>query len=118
VAGFQSEVRPFYSVATLLAVASYSEGSPNVVLEAMAAGVPVAATAVGGVPEILDSDQTGLIVEPRNAPAMAGAIERLLCDEDLRCRLRRAALSSVAARYSPDAYCRDLVAIYEDALRR
>jgi glycosyltransferase involved in cell wall biosynthesis len=117
-AGFQSDVRPFYSLATLLAVASYSEGSPNVVLEAMSAGVPVVATAVGGVPEILDSDHTGLIVEPRNAPAMAGAIERLLCGEDLRCRFRRAALSSVTARYSPDAYCRDLVAIYEDVLRR
>jgi glycosyltransferase involved in cell wall biosynthesis len=117
-AGYQSDVRPFYSLATVLAVASHSEGSPNVVLEAMAAGVPVAATAVGGVPEILESGDTGLMVEPGNAPAMAGAIERLLCDEDLRCRLRRAALSSVTVRYSPDAYCRDLVAIYEEVLGR
>jgi len=48
-AGHQSDVRPFYALATLLALPSHSEGSPNVALEAMAAGVPVVATAVGGL---------------------------------------------------------------------
>ena len=71
-AGFQRDTKPYYSLATLLARAvSHTEGSPNVVLEAMAAGLPIAATAVGGVPEILEDGVTGLMVPSRNPDAMA-----------------------------------------------
>ena len=82
-AGFQTEVRPYYSLGTLLALPSHSEGSPNVVLEAMAAGLPIAATAVGGVPEILEEGVTGLMVPPGDPQALADAMLRILRDKAL-----------------------------------
>ena len=100
-AGFQRDTRPYYSIATLLAVPSHTEGSPNVVLEGMAAGLPIAATAVGGVPEILEPGVTGLMVPPRNPDAMAGAILRILTDPELGLRLGAAARQRAESKFTP-----------------
>jgi glycosyltransferase involved in cell wall biosynthesis len=116
IAGHQSDIRPYYALATALVLPSHTEGSPNVVLEAMAAAVPVAATRVGGVPEILEHDRTGLIVPPRNPAAMADAIDRLLQDEPLRTRLSAAALEEARRRFTPEAYRESLVSFYRDVL--
>ena len=115
-AGFQRETAPYYAMATLVAVPSHSEGSPNVVLEAMAAGLPVVANQVGGVPEILDEGATGLMVPPRSPEAMAGAIEKVLTDEELRSRLGASARARVEASYTPAAYRRALVEFYQEIL--
>lgn len=115
-AGLQHDVRPYYEIATIVVMPSHSEGSPNVLLEAMAAGVPVVATRVGGVPEIAIDGETALLVEPRNPGAMAAAIERMLRDQGLRTRLACRAKGLAAEKYSPDAYRRSLVEIYEDVL--
>ena len=115
-AGHQVEVGPYYALATLLALPSHSEGSPNVVLEAMAAGVPVVATAAGGVPEILTDEQNGLIVPLRDPLAMAKGIERLLQDEPLRSRLIEMSRQCAATLYTPEARCRSLIALYEETL--
>jgi glycosyltransferase involved in cell wall biosynthesis len=115
-AGHQTDMRPFYALATLLALPSHSEGSPNVVLEAMAAGVPVVATAAGGVPEILTDEQTGLIVPLRDPAALAAGVERLLQDEPLRFRLIEAARERTASLYTPEARCRSLIGLYEETL--
>jgi glycosyltransferase involved in cell wall biosynthesis len=116
-AGHQTDVRPYYALATLLALPSRSEGSPNVVLEAMAAGVPVVATAAGGVPEILTNLQTGIIVPLRDPPSMAAGIEQLLQDEPLRSRLIESARERAATLYTPEARCRSLIGLYEESLR-
>ena len=100
----------------MVVMPSHSEGSPNVLLEAMAAGVPVVATRVGGVPEIATDGETAVLVEPRNPEAMAAAIQRMLEDESLRARLSRNARELVEEKYSPDAYRRSLVEIYEEVL--
>src|SRR6185312_14918649 len=73
-AGFQKNVAPYYAIATIYALPSISEGSPNVILEAMAAGLPIAATRAGGVPEILENDVTGLLVPKEDPRALAEAI--------------------------------------------
>ena len=114
--GYQTEVRPYYSLGTMLALPSRSEGSPNVVLEAMAAGLPIAATAVGGVPEILEDGVTGLMVPPDNPQALADAMLRILRDKELALRLGAAARSCVEAHYTPQAYRRSLTNLYVDTL--
>ena len=82
-AGHASDMRPYYAMASMLVLPSHSEGSPNVVLEALAAGLAVAATTVGGVPEILEEGRTGLMVPPRNSAALAEVTARLLRDPGL-----------------------------------
>ena len=115
-AGLRKDVSPFYAAATVLALPSHTEGSPNVVLEAMAARVPIAATAVGGVPEILTDQQSGLIVPPRDPAAMTAALTRLLQDAGLRARIAAAAVERVEASFTPEAYRESMIAHYQDAI--
>ncbi len=115
-AGFQRDTKPYYAMATVMAVPSHSEGSPNVVLEAMAAGLPIAANAVGGVPEILEENVTGLMVPPRNPEAMAKALLRILSDAELRARLGAAARARTESSHTPEAYRRTLVEFYQETL--
>ncbi len=111
-AGQVSDVRPYYGMADLLALPSHSEGSPNVLLEAMAAGVPVVATRVGGVPEIITHNDTGLLVEARDPRALACEIGNLLVEPELSRRLACRARSQVAERHSPESRLARLVEIY------
>jgi glycosyltransferase involved in cell wall biosynthesis len=74
----QADLRPQFRQAGLLALSSRTEALPNVVLEAMAAGLPVAATAVGGVPELVTPGQTGWLAAAGDVPGLAGALGRLL----------------------------------------
>ncbi len=79
-----TDVRPMLRKAWLLVVSSISEGFPNVILEAMACGAPVVATAVGGNPEAVRAGMTGLLVPPRDPHAMAEAMQTILSDHGLR----------------------------------
>ena len=83
-AGQVNNIDVYYAMADMLALPSHSEGSPNVLLEAMAAGVPVVATEVGGVPEIVTHDESALLVSQRDPHAMAAAIGRVLTDASWR----------------------------------
>jgi len=75
------------------------DGIPNVILEAMAAAVPVVSTPVSGIPEVLRDDETGLVVPEGDAPAIADAVERLLDDPALGTRLGTAARSFVSSEF-------------------
>lgn len=110
-AGHQEEVRPYYALATAVVIPSHSEGSPNVLLEAMAAGVPVIATAVGGIPEIVSDGREALLVPSHSPEALAAALGRLLGDEELRQGLATRARARAAA-FSPEAHCRAILALY------
>jgi glycosyltransferase involved in cell wall biosynthesis len=107
-----SDVRRYYAAADLFVLPSHSEGSPYVLLEAMRAGVPLVVTSVGGVPEMVADNETALLVSPRDPQAMAGAIARLLMDEQLAHRLTANAAALVATRYSPETYVRSMFEIY------
>lgn len=115
-AGHQSDIAPWYALARVVALPSHSEGSPNVLLEAMAAGVPVVATEVGGVPEIATHEENALLVAPGNAEAMARAILRLLTDAGLAKQLTANAAARIAERYTPESYQRALIGIYREVL--
>ena len=79
-AGFHSDLDKYYPHFDLLALPSYTEGLPNVVLEAFAAGVPVVATAVGGTPEAVLHGVNGYLVEAGDSRALAGRIADMLSD--------------------------------------
>jgi glycosyltransferase involved in cell wall biosynthesis len=115
-AGQSSDVRPYYRAADALALPSHSEGSPYVLLEAMAAGLPIVGTAVGGVPEMVEDNVSALLVAPRDTRAMAEAIARVLIDPALARKLAANASALVATRYSPETYVRSLVGIYREII--
>jgi len=115
-AGHASDMRPYYAMASMLVLPSHSEGSPNVVLEALAAGLAVAATTVGGVPEILEEGRTGLMVPPRNSAALAEATARLLRDPGLRCRLASVGQEYVMRSFTPETYRLSLTTLYRSVL--
>lgn len=115
--GQQKNVRPFYGIADIFVLPSHSEGSPNVLLEAMAAGLPIVATAVGGSVELVADEDTALLVPARSPKALCAAIERLADDRALADRL--AANAEAASRqYAPEAHARSLIALYQQILIR
>src|SRR5919108_523234 len=71
-AGFRADLDRFLSQLDLLVLPSHTEGLPNVVLEACAAGTPVVATAVGGTPEVIEDGLSGLLAPPGDPEALAG----------------------------------------------
>ena len=85
----QQDLRRYYCAADGLVLASSREGWPNVLLEAMACGTPVIATAVGGVPEIVTSTDAGAVVEERSASALARAVRELSARPRERAATRR-----------------------------
>jgi glycosyltransferase involved in cell wall biosynthesis len=113
-AGQVNEVKPFYAIADVLVLPSHSEGSPNVLLEAMAANVPVVATSVGGVPEIAIHRENALLVKARNSEALAQAIAELLSDRELARNLAASALQRVKENHSPQSRLRTLLEIYRE----
>lgn len=110
--GQLNDVRAFYAAADVLVLPSHSEGSPYVLLEAMAARLPVVATMVGGVPEMVEDEESALLVHARNPQAMAEALSRVLTDAELARKLTLNASALVATRYSPETYVRTLIEIY------
>jgi glycosyltransferase involved in cell wall biosynthesis len=116
-AGQSSDVWPFYFAADVFVLPSHSEGSPNVLLEAMAAGIPIVATEVGGVPEMVEHNQGALLVPASDPPALGAAIARVLTDNNLARHLTANASSLVGTRYAPENYVRSLVEIYREVMR-
>jgi glycosyltransferase involved in cell wall biosynthesis len=112
--GHARDVRPYYRLADVLAISSVSEGSPNVLLEAMAAGVPVVTTSVGGISEIVADRETALLVEPHNPGALAAAMNLLLSDPQLSETLVGNARKLVKGQYSPQSRARFLLKLYQE----
>ena len=111
-----SDVRPFYVVADVFVLPSHREGSPNVLLEAMAAEVPVVATAVGGVPEIVENETSALLVPPNDPSAMATAIDRLLTDFELGSRMKKNSQALIGKNHSPVLYAKSLIQTYRNVI--
>ena len=100
--------------AALLALPSYAEGVPIAVLEAMAAGLSVVTTPVGGVPDLIADGRNGLLVQPGDVPALAAAINRLLDDPALRQSAGDLNRQQVVDEYDVPRYVERLLAIYDD----
>jgi L-malate glycosyltransferase len=110
--GYREDVPELLSCCDLSVLPSTAEGFPNAVLESMAAGLPVVATRVGGVVEIIEDGVDGLLVPPQDPHALADAIARLLRDPQLARRLARAGQEKVRCQYSFNRLIRELRQIY------
>lgn len=114
--GAQADMAPLYRDCDLLALTSDSEGSPNVVLEAMASGLPVIGTRTGGVAELVDHGVTGFVARPSDEAALAVALETLIRNRDLRRRMGTQARDRVLLSHSAASLPRSLGSLYQMAL--
>lgn len=114
-AGYEADVRPYYAISDIFILPSHSEGSPNVLLEAMAAGVPTVATAVGGLPEVLSNEVNALLVPKENPAQLATAIARLLNEQPLRQQFIEKS-KEVVAQHNPESYYRNIMGLFEEVL--
>ena len=100
----------------VFAQASLEEGFGIAALEAMAAGLPVVATRVGGVPELVKDGETGWLVPRGDVPALAAGLRTLLLDRDTRLAMGAAARARVAASFSVEQMVANVSAVYDDVL--
>jgi glycosyltransferase involved in cell wall biosynthesis len=114
--GFVRDPRPYYSIADVAVLSSLTEGSPNALLEAMAARVPVVATNVGGIPEIVEDRQSALLVPPRQPAALASAIASVFADPASASDRAVIARSLIEAWHSPQARVGQLSELYRQAV--
>jgi glycosyltransferase involved in cell wall biosynthesis len=115
-AGHCADVRPWYEAMDLFVLSSLREAMPNVVLEAMAMEVPVIATRIAGVPDMLEHQRSGYLVEPGEAIAMTQAMHQLVSSHAQRLSLASAARATIEARYSFHRRMDRMQQIYDDVL--
>jgi glycosyltransferase involved in cell wall biosynthesis len=116
-AGFRPDAAAALREVDALVLPSRIEGLPLAVLEAMAHAKPVVATAVGGTPEAVLDGETGLLVPPRDVPALTAALQALLEDQDLRGRLGDAGRRRVEAHFQATAMTERILQLYDEIAR-
>ncbi|HVO91163.1 MAG TPA: TIGR03088 family PEP-CTERM/XrtA system glycosyltransferase [Casimicrobiaceae bacterium] len=117
-AGERGDVADLLPAFDIFALPSRAEGISNTILEAMACGVPVVATDVGGNAELVAVAQSGDLVPPRNPAALADSIARLARDKALRMRMGAAARASAVTQFSLDEMVRRYALVYDGELKR
>jgi glycosyltransferase involved in cell wall biosynthesis len=115
--GWQRELEPIYADLDLAVLSSRNEGTPVSFIEAMAAGLPVVGTRVGGVPDLVEHGKTGLLVRPNDPKALSGAMETLLSDPDRRREMGRLAREAVYPTYSDAALIDHMDRFYSSILQ-
>ena len=114
--GRRDDMPSVYASMDVMVSSSRQEGLPMAILEAMAAGLPLVASAVGEVPTVVLNDRTGVLVKEEDASVLAAGIVELLGDYSKRVRFGSTARQLVAAEYSAERMAADYLAVYEDAI--
>lgn len=110
--GFQEEVERWISVFDVFVLPSTTEGTPLALLEAMALGVPVIATAVGGIPKVVSDRINGLLVPPGDQVALRRSILQLIEDAELRSCLVMEAKTTIRRKFDVINWCKKIEEIY------
>jgi glycosyltransferase involved in cell wall biosynthesis len=114
--GYQEEVAPFYAAFDALILPSGNEGTPVSAIEALAAGRPVVATSVGGVPDVVRDGEDGYLVEAGATDELADRLARLARDPGLRERMGRSGRARVLPRYAVGRLVDDVDRLYRSLL--
>lgn len=114
--GYRDDVADLMQAADALLLTSRSEGIPQAVTQALGLGLPVVATEVGGVPELVKHEQTGLLAPAEDVPALTAALRRVLAQPDWAQALAARGRTNVLARYSLDAMIDATESLYAEIL--
>jgi len=114
--GFRDDTTALYSAADVFVLSSLSEGLPMVILESMMAGLPVVATSIGGVPDVVGNN--GLLVEAANPKQLAVAMNRMINKDGLTNSIGRTGREHVLSTYGVDRMVDDYIACYETMISR
>ncbi len=110
--GRKENVADFLTAMDIFVLSSDFEGISNTILEAMTSSLPIVATRVGGTPEIVDDNRTGLLCEPNDINSLASSLARLITDNNLREKMGLEARQDVEARFSLNRMVREYEDIY------
>jgi glycosyltransferase involved in cell wall biosynthesis len=116
-AGYRDDVPCIMRSVDMLAVPSILEATPYVILEAMEAGLPVIASSIYGIPELVGDDEAGILIPASDADALAAAIGRLGNDHALRESMGRHARERYQARFTLERCLRDTIEVYRELIR-
>ena len=114
--GYQRDVAPYYAFFDALLLPSANEGTPVVAIEALAAERPVVATRVGGVPDVVDDNESGFLVAVGDIETTADRLEQLAGDPELRARMGKAGREHVVPRYRVERLIEDTDELYRELL--
>jgi glycosyltransferase involved in cell wall biosynthesis len=116
-AGFRVEVNALLKQVDVVAAPSHMEGLNTSIVDALMAERPVVATRVGGIPEIIEDGATGLLVPPKDAESLAGAIVELLENPEKASQLASAGKKAALEKFTTDRMVDGTVAVYEELLK-
>ena len=116
--GYQEEVAPWYTAMDAVALPSGNEGTPVTVIEALAAGKPVAAYGVGGVPDVVRNGVDGFVVDPGDTAALAARLAELSADPEQRTRMGAAGRERVLERYGVGRLLDDVDRLYRETMAK
>ena len=114
--GARRDLGDLMSAMDMFVMPSLWEGLPLSMVLAMGAGLPVVATSVAGIPEVVSHDVNGLLVPPADVPALGAALAQLVRNPELRMRLGAAAREWAVPRFGVDGYVASVTALYDRLL--
>jgi glycosyltransferase involved in cell wall biosynthesis len=112
----REQLKAWLKTSSFLALPTREDNCPMVVLEAMAAGVPVLASNIGGVPDLIESERTGLLGDPARPESFRAGVARILSDRELSRNLAAAAKAEALRRFHPLVVAQQHLAIYREVI--
>ena len=116
VPGWITDKDKYYKQADIYVLPSYAEGLPMSILEAASYGLPIVATRVGGIPEIIDDGVNGFLIDPGDKGALTDRLLRLIENPELRSQMGRAAYQKVKDKFDVDTVVKQLDSLYQEFL--